>query len=298
MDAALPGGNGRKLPQFDGSKPESYSDYRFKFVAHLDEQEPTGRLKQHVTRETNAEGELVLDVLPANPAALRQAEKRAYGQLVSSLAGEALSIAKNCECTCRETLVGLDARYKPQRFSARITAIKKLLSMPKGDNSVDSYFAEKQRIVREELDGRVSINELLIASLMGGLPEVYDQIAGNILSMEEEDEVDVATLLRQCREKQRLLDDRRDENATGQVATVNTASTTGTEDIMKKVTAMCNSVMGQVKNVANSVKKDSDKAKNQPKGPKCWNCGRFGHKQQDCKAKKGAGKKGKKGKGG
>ena len=120
-------------------------------------------------------------------------------------------------------------------------------------------------------------------------------LAGN------DEDLDLEQIQRLCREKESLIANRNDEQASAESATINTAAgtpstTTEFDAMLKKLTAVCQSSVAKIHNAASA----SDPSSSSHKSTTCWRCGKVGHTSANCYSKqtKGAGKKGKGGKGG
>jgi hypothetical protein len=119
-----------------------------------------------------------------------------------------------------------------------------------------------------------------------------------ILAGNDED-LDPEQIQRLCREKEPLIANRNDEQASAESATINTAAgtpstTTEFDAMLKKLTAVCQSSVAKTHNAASA----SDPSSSSRKSTTCWRCGKVGHISANCHSKqaKGLGKKGKGGK--
>ena len=109
--------------------------------------------------------------------------------ITESLGGEALRTAKACvRQSPRSILTALDAMFLSQSLSSRTLAISKLVGDKQGNDSVDDFIEEKKRLLREELNGEMTADEVLLGAVLSGLRDDYSDLANTVMSVENQDE--------------------------------------------------------------------------------------------------------------
>ena len=306
MDEALPndGAAKSKLGQFKGAR-EKYSDWRHLLLSVCGSFDPSNNLKYFATQERDENGNIRQENLPGgNTAAAvrtREANAKIMAELTLSLQGPPLDIAKAVQIQdIKHVLAALDLKYWGQSASERTISLRELICQRQNGKSVDQHFQCKRAIMREKLKNEITVDEVLLASCTMTLDQQYDSIAEQVLS-NHDDPPDLDQVIRTCRERERILNNRHSEKQADQTAVVAAAEGEKKQggkvkdpltQVLGKMTALCNTIAAQQKN-------NNGGGNEKVSGVKCWNCNQRGHKSSDCpqprKAGKGGKGKGKKG---
>lgn len=266
---------GKALPTFKGPPSQtggiSYSDWRYKVKAR-----GTKFWKYLSGKE---------DALPEGDDVLK-----AYGELfplmVDSLQGAPLDICKGLgdgESDARSLLKALDNRYLSQSMSSRMMALRELVGSSQGEKSVLDYVNRKRQILREELLGAVTADELLMGSILCGLDQSYDDLTATLLNGEGTTNVDINDLVTKLQEKEKRSNDRKEIDTQSSTALKTSA---GDDDVVKRISdAMDKKIAKALQTKGFQGKKRFDKNKVQKGGEKrkCFNCNKHGHLAKDCK---------------
>lgn len=269
-----------KLPKFSGDAlcNTSYSDWRFQVMLHA----KGFGLSPYMTGTTNN---------------LTDEDKPKYaklaGDLGKSLKGEALGILKaipDADLTARRAIRDLDTKYRSQNVSSRQLAIKDLSGTKKSDSQdIDAYVSEKARVLREDLGGQVTAEELLVGSICAGLGEEYDNVVNQVMATAPGAALPNTTdLTSQLREQERRNGARRIEvTVAQQSAAINAAKAAAPVPGFTEAVAA-------LTDVANRMSRNYDgpygggkhggrgKGKGKKGGVTCYNCGGQGHIAVNC----------------
>jgi hypothetical protein len=177
-----------KLPVFKGS---GFSDWKFKLMAYVGSE-----VADHLTERTT--------IFPDNPV-FRLAYEKCRKMMIESLQDEALDVASGCGETASAKVMykALCDKYQSQSVSTRLSTLQRLVGERKGKTSIDQYVAAKRKLYREELKDTVSGNEVLIGSIVAGLPASYNDFVAKFLAGNDAATSDVDTLLKQLREHEK-----------------------------------------------------------------------------------------------
>ena len=203
--------DGSYKPGDAGSSEEvRYTDWRFKLRTECDAICPAAWpwMDRHVDEDDDGEEVPAPAVAGAENIRKMTELKRA---LVASLSGEALRVVQGSEEQDAQSLLrALDDKYHSQSKTSRISVILKLISKKKEDGeSVDDFVSEVKRLMREELRGDISVEEVLLGVLCRGLPQEYDDLVSTIMGADEEVRMD--DLVRKLRDREIRVAGRRTE---------------------------------------------------------------------------------------
>jgi len=279
-------GVSKKLPVFTGKlsglkidgvqqKGVTYSDWRYKLKSKA--LAAGGGIWEYLSRATRD-----------RPTGDHKAKYEAMlDMMVDSLQDDALTTAKalaDDRQTPRNILHDLDEKFLSQSMSSRMFAVTKLVGDAQGDETVDAFVAEKRRILREDLQGKVDPEELLLGSIIRGLNTDYEDLVGTMLSTDYQDTIDIDDILSKLRDKEKRLGDRKELDVKASVAM--RTSQNSNEDLLKDISTMIDKKV----QAAHYVNNYQGGGKNWPKKP--WGKDRKGKGKIKGNGKKGGSKKG------
>jgi hypothetical protein len=308
------------LPAFHGNLPGSlakgldgkdvptagctYSDWRYKLGSLIRGIRPA--LWVWVTRQPGG-------VAPVN-FRLNRVLDRYNGlvtEVVRSLRDEALQLAKRLgdDADVRQILERLDEKYFAQTASTRFNAIRRLVVEKQGDRDIESYANEKARCLREDLQGRLEPQELLLASISLGARPEFEDLCTNVLVAGGAAPPDIDAFVRQLAEKEKRQTERRETDVQSSVALTAGASSSSappavptavpkavptklTKGLKKQIATCFNTWSGKNNNQNNNQvqkpwwkKNTNGKGGGKGKGGKgsvCWRCDKPGHRAWEC----------------
>ena len=86
-----------------------------------------------------------------------------------------------------------------------MTAVAALVGdAQKAGETVDSFFAEKRRLLREDLQGSVEPHELLLGSVVKGLRSEFHDLVGTLVSTDNASAADMDEVLSKLRDKESM----------------------------------------------------------------------------------------------
>jgi hypothetical protein len=284
----------------------TYSDWRFKLSARA------GAIGTEVWN-------FIRGAVNAGPpaAALQPKYRDLASTMVDSLQDDALTTAKALpedQRNARDLLRVLDSAYMSQSISSRMAAVACLVGdVQQEGQSVDAFVAEKRRILREDLQNTVSVQELLLGSITKGLSHDYEDLVGTLVAVDDGDDIDIDEILGKLRDKEKRIV-ARTEVQTQKAVALKTEKEALVSEILDQIdgklgAALTTAVQGQFKKVqqtfqkkfggggkgGNGGKHGNKNGKNggkggkfgkKGKGPKCFNCQQHGHIAKDCPKKK------------
>ena len=238
--------NENKLPTFRGKSSDknavSYSDFRFKVQA-----------------EANAAGETIWPFMteegaPRPTGDEEKAYNKLYARIVRALVGDALEPVKDLTGTSQNAKMViqlLDKKYLSQTTSARISAISRLVTEKQGEKSIEAYVNAKKTIWREDLQGKVSPDEMLIGSLVAGLAPKFDSLVDNIVTSDNT-LTNIDDLVNKLREHERRAANRDNEVDVGQ----SVAAPASANPVAELAAQLANLVQNSGANALNAQKGD------------------------------------------
>ena len=170
-----------ELPKLDGSVPTQYSDFKYKCRAYAT---ALGIAEAFDDSLTAAEWDM--DEVPDDDV---ENVNKLYAATVSALTGDALRIAKGDgqRADLFRAWTNLDAHYASRARGARIKALRNMLNDKQKENeSVAMFLATKKQILAEDLNGDVTEDELLYASVVGNILGKYDSLAASLQGQDAE----------------------------------------------------------------------------------------------------------------
>lgn len=159
--------------KFSGGVASSgkYQDWRFQVSTYLDGFSPSllETWDAYILHKKGEGPEVSESLLNGNNARLAKA------RIVSTLVGEALQHVRSadvkhlCALLCK-----LDAEYSTSSASGRLTALQNLCGASQGsEESPESFVLRVQNIFRDELDGTIEPQEVLISAILSGANPKY-----------------------------------------------------------------------------------------------------------------------------
>lgn len=229
-------------------KGKDFSDWLYRVDALLDEK----GVKEHTNREpTEANLE---------EAAWKTNDRAAKSIIIRCVADSHLHFIRD-KTTAYAMIQNLKTTFATKSIAKCIFLKRKLNALRCNEGqSLEDYFLEFESIVSElKGAGEEVKNEDIVVNLMMGLPETYDNVVSALESFAKED-------LTMERVKTRLLEEELKRKSKRMSSQDN-----GKEDPNEAVAF----------NTSNKYRQ-----KQQNKGPRCFNCNEYGHKQNVCTKKK------------
>jgi hypothetical protein len=229
------------------------------------------------------------------PADQKEKYSRLKGVLAANLKGEALSVMQSADPPSLKNILKLmRKRFNPQTKTGRLQYLRRLLNdAMKSNQGMAKYIESKREILRDNLENKCTLDEILLIGIISGLPETYVSQVTQLLCKDASLALpSLEQSLLELESSKVALNQKKNEDNTATALTASMKS-----EVKKEVAAQYGKTgkgagrQGGPKNSKGN-QKGHGKGKGNHKGSKgghpyqkdntCWHCGSHFHRRGNC----------------